>query len=281
MSKLSALSGLRSGSRIDALILNNQKFGGNGGKESRQLEFQGEEYIEKLVIRHGSRIDSIELTTNLGRVLMGGGSGGSATVLSNIRVLGLGGNAASELDKLRVRYIKDYVPSKLVEQGALAVISVIPQGQTLETFVSSRTAQLSATRQFFEIVSTVETESAAGELLAKASTKFSLTATTSTEFFEQVETETIESETRTYSPPQEHIGLEVVQVDMFRSSDGTAWFFPVSEPSVASVPVDGADDLPDNLFDMTGTLGLHMPGVADARQERDGYHYYSMETVSV
>ncbi|MEM9798561.1 MAG: jacalin-like lectin [Pseudomonadota bacterium] len=278
--------GFRSGNRVDALVLNGSRKGGNGGRESKVLELQGDEYIEHMEIWDNThkgrsrRIHKISLQTSRGRTLSVGKQSGNKTVLSGVRVLGLGGNSGAELDKLRIRYIKDYTPSDMIEQGALAVIGVIPQGQTTETFVSSRVSKLSASSLFLEIVSSIETTTetggAVGEFTAKASTTFGLSVTTSSEFREEIETETVESERITYAPPEGHVGLEVIQIDVFKANDGTIWQFPVSEPSIVSTPVASTPALFANVYDMTGTLSLNFPALVQDRVEKNGQDYYAL-----
>lgn len=282
--------GFRSGKRVDALLLNGSRKGGKGGSESVVLELQGDEYIDHMEIwsnksrGKSTRIHGISFRTSRGRSLSAGRESGTKTTLSGVRILGLGGNSGAELDKLRVRYIKDYTPSDIVEQGALAVIGVIPQGQTTETFVSSRVSKLSASSLFLEIVSSVETTTetggAVGEFTAKASTTFGLSVTTSSEFREEIETETFESERITYAPPEGHVGLEVIQIDVFKASDGTIWQFPVSESSIVSTPVASSPALFANVYDMTGTLGLNFPALAAERSEKNGQDYYALRAIA-
>jgi len=270
--------GVRSGKRIDALLLNNQRFGGKGGKERRVLELQGDEYINAMSIRHGRLIDQISLTTSRGRTFGAGGGGGRLTQLNNIRVLGLGGNSGDELDKLRIRYIKDYTESAVLEESKSAVISVIPQGQAVEFFDSRRVSQLNATRRLMETVFSVQTTTesgAVGEFISKVNSTFGLSLTNQVEITQQVETEEFSSEKLTYAPPAGHVGVEIVQFDVFQASDSTVWVFPVSEPSIVSVKVDQGIPTEESVYDMTGTLGLHVPAIADRRGKRNGYDYYS------
>ena len=105
--------GFRSGDRIDALLLNGSRYGGAGRRESTTLEFHPDEYIDRIAIRHGARIDAIEIHTNMGRSLSAGGNGGRREELTNIRVLGLGGNSGGELDNLRVQFMPNYTPATL------------------------------------------------------------------------------------------------------------------------------------------------------------------------
>lgn len=262
---------------VEAILLNGERYGDIQGKESVVYDLQPDEYINKLVIYEGyhskkkeQRIYGIELSTSFGREIKVGTLNDKSTkitTLDGIRVLGLGGNVGHMVFKLRVRYITHYQESALIETGAVAVIGVIPQGQTFESFESSRVSRLNASRTFLETVTSIEqtTESstAIGEFTAKASMTFGLSVTTQAEFSEQVETETENSERMTYAPPEGHVGLEVVPMEVYRASDGTVWFFPIAEPSIVSAAVSGDSVIKHDLYDMTGTLPLHLPYLAD------------------
>lgn len=182
---------------------------------------------------------------------------------------------------MRARYIANYQESDLIETGAIAVTGVIPQGQTFESFESSRVAKMNASRTFLETVTSIEHSSessaAIGEFTAKASMTFGLSETTQSEFNEQVETETVNSERMTYAPPEGHVGLEIVPMDVFRASDGTVWFFPTGEPSIVSAAVSGDSVIKQDLYDMTGTLPLHLPYMAD---QCYGHEWYSEQSAA-
>ncbi|WP_424933603.1 jacalin-like lectin [Amaricoccus macauensis] len=264
--------GFRETVNVEAILLNGVRHGDNQGDETETLEFQNDEYIEELVIHEGQSkgenfIRGIKVTTSLGRTLSAGTFDGQVTVIKGARIVGLGGNEGHVLFKLRVRYIENYTPSDIIPGHWIAVIRAIPQGQTFETFTSSRVAKLNASRFFLETVTSIEHTSEAsaafGEFSAKASTTFGLSVTTQNEFSEQVESETINSEKRTYSPPEGHVGLEVVCLDAFRASDGMVWFFPTTEPSIVSAPVSGDAVITRELYDMTGVLPLHLPYMTD------------------
>ncbi len=309
--------GFSAGGLVDAIVLNGQRFGGSGGSEGRILEFGPEEYINELTImtgrarikgrprkRRSRSVFKILLKTNRGRSLEAGtgtaGKDRTSITLSGIRVLAIGGSSGRRLDKLRIKYISDYVESELIEKGANAVLSIVPQGQRLETFVSNRVSRLAATERLLETTASFEQTSEAGaafgEFSARASTTFGFTVTARVQLTEQLETERVNTETRTYEPPAGHIGLEVVKVDVFRSEDdtgadddddtvedgdedeGTVWMFPVAEPNIVSVDVAQARSLTDDLYDLTGQLDLHLPPIARKKGERYGYEAFALST---
>ncbi|MEL6450600.1 MAG: jacalin-like lectin [Pseudomonadota bacterium] len=266
--------GFRATDMIEAVLLNGVRHGDNQGRETDVLELQQDEYINELVVyeshdtkKDEHRVRGVTLTTSLNRSLTAGTLRGPSRTLKNMRIIGLGGNSGHMLFNLRVRHITDYVESKKIPGDWAAVINVIPQGQTFESFQSSRVAKMNASRLFLETVTSVQqtTEGGAaiGEFSAKASTTFGLSVTTQTEFNEQIESETVESERITYAPPAGHVGLEVVTMEVFEAHDGTIWFFPITEPSIVSAPVSGDAVIREPLYDMTGTLTLHLPYMAD------------------
>lgn len=271
---------VRSNSRIDALILNGERFGGLGGKEVRGLDLCGDEYINELLVRHGSRIDGIVLRTNRGRALTGGGGGGRLTRLANIRVLGLGGNSGNALDRLRVRYIPDYQESALVDGDQFAVIGVIPAGQTAEFFGSRRISQASAARRILETVLPGQAQVSAGalgEFIAKANGAFGCAVTDLAALIEQLKALERWGDRLTYVPPAGHMGVELVQIDVFEAGDGSVWIFPISEPSIVTVKADERFPVREDLYDLTGMLATRIPALADRRVYRHGYGFYPVK----
>jgi hypothetical protein len=76
-------------------------------------------------------VDFLQFITSTGREIHGGGSGGARrNVLNNVRVLGIGGQADKWLDKISIRYIENYQESDRIESGQLALIDIIPPGET-------------------------------------------------------------------------------------------------------------------------------------------------------
>jgi hypothetical protein len=265
--------GFRHTNNVEAIILNGTRHGDNQGKETETLELQPEEYISRLAVttvneKGETRVRHIELTTSENRRLEAGApTSGEKTVLSGVRILGLGGNAGHNVFMTRVRFIENYKPSEVIPGDFFAVTNIIPQGQEFESFKSSRLARMNSSRFFLETVTSIQTSTevgaAVGDFSAKASTEFGFSVTTQSEFTEQAETETTESQTFRYAPPEGHVGLEVVPMDAFRASDGSIWYFPTHSPSIVSAPVSGESVITQDFYDMTGVLPLHLPYMAD------------------
>lgn len=283
---------MRSASRIDQLQLDSVRYGGNGGTKETGLSFSGDEYINEMLVRSGSRVDRIELYTNLGRKLVHGGNGGQESKLTNIRVLGFGGRAGSELDQLAVHFIRDYEPSEPEPGLHTAIIGVVPQGERIETFELDRTKQLNATRRLFQTTFTANQSSsfggslgsAKGEFTAMASKSFGLTQVVEKEFLEEIETEEVNSKTVTRSPGRGFVGLETVQVEVYRVEapsrdikDAVWWTFPVGMPEYIEVREEIGIPPLESVIDMTGVLSLQLPVMADRKTERFGCDWYAAE----
>ena len=105
---------LRTGAWVDALILNGQQHGGNGGQRGDDLRLLNGEYINRAVIGAGYFVDRLEFHTNFGRSISGGRSMTASTrrpiILNNIRVLSIGGSSGRYLNGIDVMYCADYEP---------------------------------------------------------------------------------------------------------------------------------------------------------------------------
>ncbi|MEM1076470.1 MAG: jacalin-like lectin [Pseudomonadota bacterium] len=285
--------GLRSGKRIDALLLDGARHGGNGGSNQQGLSLSSDEYIDQVSIRSGSTIDRLELRTNRGRTMIHGGGGGKHRgTLENIRVLGFGGRSGSELDQLAIHFIRDYDPSQAEPGLQTAIIGIVPQGEQIETFVSSRIARINSTRRLFQTTFTsnqsAEAEgkagNAKGEFTAKASRSLGFKQVVEQEFLQQTESEEVNSETITRSPDPGFVGLETVQVEVYRidapsrdPKDAVWWTFPVGTPEYIEVREETGIPPLESVIDMTGVLSLQLPVMASRKQQQFGHDWYAAE----
>ena len=95
---------LRAGNSVDALILNGSRHGGAGGDLGSSLQLGSGEYISRVEVRHGNYVDRLVFTTNEGRVLSGGGGGGTLARLDGVRVTSIGGRSGDYLDYIEITY---------------------------------------------------------------------------------------------------------------------------------------------------------------------------------
>ena len=92
---------ISSGIRVDALIINGVRHGGPGGSVGEVLEFEADEYINRIEVNSGTVLDRLEITTNKGRQIEGGGTGGSRT---NVRgmIVSLGGTYGNVMNSINI-----------------------------------------------------------------------------------------------------------------------------------------------------------------------------------
>ena len=103
--KLSA----RTGGWVDALIVNGERYGGDGGGPKGVLELQEGEYINRMAIWTGrDYVQRLEFYTNLGQTLTGGRKDGSRADLDDIRVVKIGARSGRYLNRVDVAYCANY-----------------------------------------------------------------------------------------------------------------------------------------------------------------------------
>jgi len=92
---------IRSGNEVDAIIINNEHFGGTGGTLSKTITLAPDEVIIRMDIRSGSRIDKLSIFTSEGQKIEGGGNGGRPSTIIG-KIIMFGGRSAASLDQLQV-----------------------------------------------------------------------------------------------------------------------------------------------------------------------------------
>lgn len=92
---------IRHGNKVDAIIINGKRFGGGGGVQTQTLTLGEDEYISKMIVRHGQVIDYLVIYTNSGRFIGGGGDGGRETIIEG-KMLKIGGRSGNKLDCLDI-----------------------------------------------------------------------------------------------------------------------------------------------------------------------------------
>ena len=103
--KLSA----RTGNWVDALIVNGERYGGDGGGSKGVLELQEGEYINRMAIWTGrDYVQRLEFYTNFDQTITGGKKNGSPADLDDIRVVKIGGRSGRYLHRVDVAYCANY-----------------------------------------------------------------------------------------------------------------------------------------------------------------------------
>eukprot|EP00455_Lapot_gusevi_P035699 TRINITY_DN3955_c0_g1_i2.p1 TRINITY_DN3955_c0_g1~~TRINITY_DN3955_c0_g1_i2.p1 ORF type:complete len:140 (-),score=46.50 TRINITY_DN3955_c0_g1_i2:85-504(-) len=114
---------IKAGDFVDALIVNDQHYGGPGGSPFAAMLFKDACHITKMRYRSGAIIDFLELTMSNGAVFFGGGDGGQW----HEEELKQGDTVVLEMDTYQGCYV-------------LASIAIIPNQNRIEEEMASKIA---------------------------------------------------------------------------------------------------------------------------------------------
>jgi hypothetical protein len=267
---------IRSGSEVDAIIINGTKHGGGGGSMSTTLIFDSDEYISAITIRSGSRVDNLQFTTNKGRKIGGGGSGGSEHILNNIRVIAIGGRSGSRLDQIQITYVEDYEASTLVEQRGQFVIGFTPQNTVLKEYSETTYKTSDSYENVTEtMLSQQYNASIEAEYYAKVafSTEIKYVNTQLTTVKRELSEQLVSGKYTETTIKEGQVGILLVNGTIMRGSDGKTWMFP---SSILSYAVIATSDYLNvlNHYDLTGELATQMPELLKYKTEKNEYVFY-------
>lgn len=267
---------LRTGKVVDAIIINGNKHGGDGGSISTTLIFDSDEYISSITIRSGSLVDNLQFTTNKGRTIGGGGTGGSVNVLNNIRVIAIGGKSGKKLDQIQITYVEDYQESELVEKRGQFVIGFTPQNTVLKEYNESTYKTSDSYENVTEtMLSQQYNASVEAEYYAKVSfsTEIKYVNTNLTTIRRELSEQLITGKYSEMNVKEGQVGILLVNGTIMRGSDGKIWMYPNSTLSYAIIAVtDYLNVL--NHYDLTGELATQMPELLKYKVEKNDYVFY-------
>lgn len=267
--------GLRTGKYVDAIILNDVRYGGLGGHPSLEIKFEEDEYIESVIVRHGKYIDGLTLKTNRGKIIKGGGNGGTETTLENIRVISIGGRSGKYLDSLKIEYINNYDPS-IVKENSIAIIDIVAPGTSIETYAEFETKNIDKYNKVMEMVFTrsIGIEIALTEFIKKFTSNTSIKATNRKEITKEVTEIQKNSTKETFTTPSGKVGLEIVPIQVFREPKSNFhWMAPFKTSQLITVDED-IEAFSDNIYDLTGVVSIQIPSVSHINENRNGYIFY-------
>jgi hypothetical protein len=265
--------GLRTGDLVDAIIINGQHYGGDGGGNPTIQTLGPDEYWSAFSVRSGSLIDHLKLTSSSGRTVEGGGGGGNPDSHDSLRIVSIGGRSGASVDSLSLDVVIDYKPSTTKAWNVEVILDVRTGGQTISNFndVTVRTAHS------YQLVTQKMQEwsvnaSAEGEYFAKfsASTSFK-TSDSSTQSIQDESSQVVQSgssTTQTIGPDQ--AAFLIGRMDLLTDSDGHAWMSPTSE---ANWVVLGRGDFGTLVgkYDVTGGAATQA-GLADEKDATTGFY---------
>ncbi len=217
---------VNSGDELDAVIINDNQYGGNGGMRHDTFYLQSDEYFNYMDIRSGDRVDKICLRTNKGRAYGPyGGMGGGFQVFENIRIFTIGGRSGARVDRLDVTMIRDYQPSSIYQSGPSDFVVTKVFGVGTHKFYEAERARTAITYRDLCSTTVAMNVSVEAEFFAKVSTSLNASVTTQSETEKVAESEKQASTTSTYTINSGEVGLVISPADVF-SSSGKAWFAP-------------------------------------------------------
>ncbi|MGM3173012.1 jacalin-like lectin [Dickeya lacustris] len=272
--------GLRTGSRVDQIQINDENHGGNGGSALGAITLGNNEYINRVDLRSGSEIDYVKFTTNKGTSLGGGGNGGGAHVLENVRVLYIGGRSGSRVDALDITYVKDYVPSKVVAEKVGFILSYVAPFTELEEYTDSHQKTVDSYKQVTEhMLDQKYSASVQGEYYVKVSTStdIEIKDTNLTTIESELTRELQHSIKKTTKVPENYVGITVVSGTILLGEDNNYWMHPSTEPSYSVIKQTDYTNML-NHYDLTGELYTQMPELKKYKKVQNGFVFYA-ETV--
>lgn len=269
--------GMHAGGFVDQIQINGRSYGLGGGANLGSITLDDDEYISSFTIRSGEFVDSFVITTNKGRTFGGGGSGGNAVTLGNLRVIGIGGSAGEFVDRLSIKFVEEYAPSVIEERNAGFIVAYSAPFQVFEEYNDSFYQTVDSYEKVTEYVMSQQySASVEAEYYVKvaASTEIAITETSLETVKRELEQKLASGSRRTQTIPGGQVGVKLVHGMVMRGADGTAWMYPTTEPSYSVIPTTDVGNLLGH-YDLTGELYTQMPGLRDHRTEKNGFVYYA------
>ena len=268
--------GLRSGSYVDALILNGNTYGGNGGHEGDTIYFDSDEYINSIKIRSGSYIDYIKFSTNKGKSIEGGGSGGGEFEINDIMVTNISGRSGGYLDAINITIIEGYEPSKIVDKGRF-ILNYKSPSTDIEIYSESNTKTMDS----YEMVTThmlsqdysVSVE-ADYYVKVSASTEIQIQDSETSTIQKSLEKELKNSEKETHHIDANHVGVILQECNIYQCGE-EFWINPAGLQTFAMIDMkdDVSIDALRGMYDISDIFE-QIPQLKKGKITKNGYTYY-------
>lgn len=270
--------GFRSYRYVDQIIINDIKYGESGGEDRGSITLEHDEYINFARIRHGNYIDDARFETNKGRSI---GSRvtterGELTELKNIRVLAIGGNTGNYVDRLEIKYIKDYKPSTIVQENVGFILDYTAPFQ--KCVKSDELTQKSI--YGYEMITRNMLNKNYGssikcEYYAKVAASINIEAREFelTNLKKELETKMTSMQCQTIEIPEGYVGIWVANGNLMKGSDGKHWMYPNAEPTYSIIKLTDIDNIRQH-YDLKGTLSTQMHSLVTHRKVMNDFVYY-------
>jgi hypothetical protein len=267
--------GLRSGSLVDAIIINGEQFGESGGSNPTIATLNGDDYWSEFTVRAGEYVDHLTLVSKNGRKVDGGGDGGDQAHQSGLRIISIAGRSGLYLDQISLDVVLGYQASTVTAANVEFVLDMETSGQVIKHY----SMESVKTAHSYQLVSQQAHEwsmnaSAEGEYYAKFSVSTGYKMSDS-------RTETISDESsqavETGSSTEQTIGTNeaaflIGRADILKDSDGHAWMAPTSGSNWVVLPKDRFHELAGK-YDLTGGTCTQ----TGLRAVKDSTGFYKLE----
>jgi hypothetical protein len=277
--------GLRtSGSNVNSVTINNQKFGNwknnNSGKDQQTLDFEGDEYISKVDLCYGDEVYAVYFHTSKGRSIGGGQNCAksarwrSKKTLEGVRVLQIGGRSAKRVDKLDIMYVPNYQPSKVVDDRASFILKFVAPTAKILQYKDNLSREASTYQQVNKIVLQQKySASVQGELYAQISSsiEFNVENLSEKTITKELENVIKSGESQEITVPNDSVGVYTFIGKLMRSANNEYFPIPTSAASLSIVKLDNLKGL-SNKYDLTGELKTQLPNLIS--EFKNGYTYY-------
>jgi hypothetical protein len=249
--------GFRHGDLVDALSLNGNLHGGQGGDNPIIISLDTDDYWTTVEVHSGGSVDYLRFKSDRNVEISGGGGGGDTHLITGVRLLRVGGRSGGSLDNIRLEYVENYKASTVIVDDAYAVLDFKPGGVKITSY-REQTIQIA---EAYSLITEHTSEftmnaSAEGEYYAKFSISTGLkTVDTSREEIKNSSDQAMKtSETIEDTLDSNQIGVLVGAIRIMQDSDQNYWVYPSKNPNWTKLGPSQINGLV-GYYDFTSGLG--------------------------
>lgn len=275
---------IRQGKYVDALILNDKRYGGRGGEKSHTITLGEGDYWKKVEIWYGKYVDGIRFTSKSGRTVGKPGTG-KYHVIDNIRLISIRGAAGKFLDRIELKTLTDYKPPRVVQKNVQVIYSIDRGPVELLKSSNVNVRRLDALKHIASTTtsvrqtetSKVETQAELSKGIARASV--GMTHTRQNERFHEDRThdEKVQEAEKIVtnlsqikvSVLETEYGFRTGRADIMRSGDGGYWLRPTSDTSYIKYRGHEIESI-DGFLDASGGAKAALGG---RHKKRNGFYF--------
>jgi hypothetical protein len=264
---------------VNGIKLNEGEVHGCEKGKRHDLVLNDGEYIERANIEGGNTISVIEFNTSQRRrlkVLSGKKPSGNYSFkkfggegIKKCRLIGIGGCNGTKLDRITLRYIEGYTPSRVLDSNASIILETIPSNTKFTSYTDSMFKKMEAHNLILSNKISNEFEaSIEGEYCAKASTTLKLSSeTTSVEEMKNQLEETLKSgETIETTIGDDEIGYKYITGAKIMQTNDKVWILPQGNVIYSKMKKDNSAKV-KGMYDLSQALHHDVPELGDDKKK--------------